>query len=101
MPAKKSAAERPKIAARDIGNLKKIIAALKANAGGLWVREIARQSGLHLDVVRRLLVTYPFLFEEYADFTQYGVRLKIIKLRRGVAEVEDLARYIEFAKKVK
>jgi hypothetical protein len=34
--------------------------------------------------VRRLLDRYPFLFDEYADFTQYRINLKIIKLKQDI-----------------
>lgn len=70
------------ISKRDATNLSKLVAVLKANAGGLWIRELGRQAGLHEEVARRLIKKYPALFEEYADFTPYKIHLKIIRLKR-------------------
>lgn len=85
---------------RDAKNLAKIINALKASTGGLWIREISRQTALHLETVRRLIKKYPFLFEEYADFTQYKINLKIIKLKRIDIDVDNLEKYVKLTKRL-
>jgi DNA-binding IclR family transcriptional regulator len=61
--------------------LKKIISILNKTPNGLWIREIARQSKLHSETVRRLIIKYPQIFIEYADFTPYKINLKLIKLK--------------------
>lgn len=93
-------AAKSKLTARESANLTKIISLLRENAGGLWLREIARQAGMHEETVRRLLRKYPFLFEEYADFTSYKINLKIIKLKNKDMDVTNLERYISIAKKI-
>ena len=59
----------------------KIFHALKQFPGGLWVRELARRTKLHMEVVRRIILKHPDVFQNYADFTNYNINLKIIKLR--------------------
>jgi len=68
----------------EVEHASKIIKVLRKYPYGLWVREIARQSGLHMEQVRRVISKYPELFEEYADFTNYKINLKIIRLKRRV-----------------
>jgi len=92
-----------KIIARDAQNLSKIVAALRGSPGGLWIREIARSAKIHVETARRLIRKYPFLFEEYADFTQYKVRLKLIRLKRtdvDVSSPENLQRYLKMAREL-
>lgn len=60
-----------------------IVNILNAHPGGLWIRELARRTGLHMETVRRLLGKNSHVFMEYADFTRYGINLKIIKLRKS------------------
>jgi len=69
----------------ETARLSKMIHALKSNPGGLWIRELARQTGLHSETVRRLVLKHPKIFVEYADFTKYGINLKIVKLRRATS----------------
>jgi len=66
----------------NIDLLKKIVAILKYQPGGLWIREIARQTSSHPESVRRIISKYPQIFEEYADLTQYGINLKFVRLRK-------------------
>lgn len=83
---------------RDAQNLTKIVAVLKASEGGLWFREIARQTGLHEETARRLIRKYPMLFEEYADFTPYRIRLKIIRLKRKDIDPSNLEKYVKMSR---
>ena len=46
------------------------------------MRELARQAGLHSETVRRIVISHPKIFTEYADFTKYGIKLKIVKLKK-------------------
>jgi DNA-binding IclR family transcriptional regulator len=82
---------------KDIQNLAKIINALKTSPGGLWIREICRQTNLHFETVRRLLDRYSFLFDEYADFTQFRINLKIIRLRHEV-DISRLEKVVRIAR---
>ncbi len=68
----------------EVDHVSRIIKVLKKYPYGLWVREIARQSGLHMEQVRRVILKYPELFEEYADFTNYKINLKIIRLKKKI-----------------
>lgn len=74
MVREKGRKERARLAA--------MVRVLKAHPTGLWIRELARRTGLHMETVRRLVKKYPNTFVEYADFTKYGINLKIVKLRR-------------------
>jgi len=78
--------------------LQKVVAVLTKNPGGLWIREISRQSGVHMESVRRLIKKYPFIFEEYADFTPYKVNFKIIKLRNPRITPENVHKYIDLSR---
>ncbi|MCK5233362.1 MAG: hypothetical protein KAJ91_00950 [Candidatus Aenigmarchaeota archaeon] len=62
--------------------LAKIVSILQRTPGGLWVRELARQAGLHSETTRRIVISHPKIFTEYADFTKYGIKLKIVKLKK-------------------
>ena len=75
-----------KVTKREVEHARKIISVLKEHPYGLWIREIARRSGLHIEQVRRIIEAYPDLFEEYADFTHYKINLKIVRLRKKVSE---------------
>ncbi|MEA2003465.1 MAG: hypothetical protein U9O53_00715 [archaeon] len=70
-----------KITEKERKNLLKLIDVLKANPDGLWIRELARQAKLHMETARRLIMKYPQIFDEYADFTAYRINLKLIKLK--------------------
>ena len=75
----------------------RIIKVLKKHPYGLWIREIARQAGLHMEQVRRIIGAYPEIFEEYADFTNYKINLKIVRLKRNVSErnIEKLLKMLK------
>ncbi len=86
-----------KITSAEVEHTKKVIEVLRDHPYGLWIREIARRSGLHMEQVRRVVSAYPELFEEYADFTTYGINLKIIRLKRRVS-TKNLERLLEILK---
>ncbi|MCK4550615.1 MAG: hypothetical protein KAT91_01550 [Candidatus Aenigmarchaeota archaeon] len=79
---------------KELVNLFKIINILKGTPGGLWVREIARQTKMHMETARRIINKYPKIFEEYADFTNYNINLKIIRLKDANITAKNLARFI-------
>jgi len=74
------------VSRREVEHTSRIIRVLKKHPYGLWIREIARQAGLHMEQVRRIVQSYPEIFEEYADFTNYKINLKIVRLRKKVSE---------------
>ena len=74
-----------KLTRTEVEHTKRIIEVLSEHPYGLWIREIARRAGLHMEQVRRVVSAYPQLFEEYADFTNYGINLKIVRLKRKVS----------------
>ena len=76
-------------------NLLKLIKILKENPTGLWIRELSRQSKLHMETARRLIQKYPQIFEEYADFTPYKINLKLIKLKNEDISEKNLDIAIE------
>ncbi len=88
-----------KVKKKEVEHASRIIRVLKKHPYGLWIREIARQAGLHMEQVRRVIITYPEIFEEYADFTNYNINLKIVRLKRNVSErnVEKLLRMLKEA----
>jgi len=67
----------------ELKRLKKIVSVLEMHPNGLWMREIARQTNLHVEIVKRIISRHTLIFEEYADFTQYNIKLKLIRLRDG------------------
>ncbi len=69
-----------KISTDQLKNVRKMISALRANPGGLWVRELSRRCGIHMETARRIIDRYPQIFRMYADFTAYKINLKIIAL---------------------
>lgn len=74
-----------KLSKRELEHTRKVIEVLREHPYGLWIREIARRTGLHVEQVRRVMASYPTLFEEYADFTSYGINLKIVRLKKKVS----------------
>ena len=69
-----------KLSKDQIRNIRKMIVELRNNPGGLWVREIGRRCGIHMETARRIIERHPQIFREYADFTAYRINLKIIAL---------------------
>ncbi len=69
-----------KISSDQVKNIRKMIVELRNNPGGLWVREIARRCGIHMETARRIIERHPLIFRKYADFTAYRINLKIIAL---------------------
>ena len=74
--------------------MRKLVAELRANPGGLWVREIARRTGIHMETARRLIDRHPQVFREYADFTAYRINLKIIKLADARIDENNFMKFI-------
>ncbi len=89
-----------KIGKKEVEQTSRIIRVLKKHPYGLWIREIARQAGLHMEQVRRIINRYPEIFEEYADFTDYRINLKIVRLKRKVSErnVDKLLKMLKEAR---
>ena len=85
---------------KDMENIGKIISSLKTNPGGLWVREISRQTKLHMETVRRIVNKYPQIFQEYADFTAYKINLKIIRLKHPDINAQNIGKYLEIKARV-
>ncbi len=79
-----------KLTEKERKNLLKLIDILRANPNGLWIREIARQSKIHMETARRLIQKYPQVFEDYADFTAYKINLKLIKLKNENITAKNL-----------
>lgn len=75
-------------------NFIKIFLVLKQHPGGLWIRELARRSSLHMEVVRRLISRHPSVFQNYADFTGYNINLKIIKLKNPQMSPSAIDNYL-------
>ena len=90
----------PKAPEKDMENLVKIAQSLKSNPGGLWVREISRQTKLHMETVRRLITKYPQIFQEYADFTAFKINLKIIRLKHPDINANNIGKYLEIKARV-
>ena len=79
---------------KELVNLFKIIGLLKTASGGLWVREIARQTKMHMETARRIIIKYPKIFEEYADFTSYNINLKIIRLKHQNITPKNISQFV-------
>lgn len=79
-----------KLTEKERKNLLKLIELLKANQGGLWIRELSRQADIHMEIARRLIQKYPQIFEDYADFTVHKINLKLIKLKNENITAKNL-----------
>lgn len=86
---------------KEIEHLVKIVKALKAHPGGLWIRELARQSDMHMESARRIIKQYPQLFQEYADFTAYRINLKIIRLKRPDMSLAEMEKFLQLSRELK
>ena len=85
----------PRTTKKRLSRIKKVISLLNLHEGGLWLREISRQTGIHIEEIRRLIHLYPMLFEEYADFTPYSINLKIIKLKNPNINSTNIDSYLK------
>jgi DNA-binding IclR family transcriptional regulator len=92
--------QETKTSKKEMENMVHIINALKKNPGGLWVRELSRQTKLHMETVRRIVDKYPAVFQEYADFTAYKINLKIIRLANPNIDSKNIGQYLELKKRV-
>ncbi len=73
----------------ELKRLKKIVSVLESHESGLWLREIARQTNLHVETVKRIITKHTLIFDEYADFTQYNIKLKLVRLKPNYKFVFD------------
>ncbi len=89
-----------KLSKKEMEYLGKIVTSLKSNPGGLWVREISRQTKLHMEIVRRMINKYPQIFQEYADFTAYKINLKIIRLKVPDLNANNIEKYLALKSRV-
>jgi len=89
-----------KLSKKEMEYLGKMVTALKSNPGGLWVREISRQTKLHMEIVRRMVNKYPQIFQEYADFTAYKINLKIIRLKVPDLNANNIEKYLDLKSRV-
>ena len=85
----------PRTTKKRLSRIKKTVAVLNNHPGGIWLREISRQTGIHIEEIRRLIALYPMLFEDYADFTPYNINLKIIKLKNQNISPEKVERFLK------
>lgn len=85
---------------KELESLAKVVKVLQSHQGGLWIRELARKSEMHMETARRLIKAHPQLFQEYADFTAYNINLKIIRLKHPNMTVQELAKFLELSKKI-
>lgn len=76
-------------------NIIKVVNVLRMHAGGLWIRELARRCDLHMETVRRIIEAHPMLFADYADFTQYKVNFKILKLKDMKITPQEVVNYLK------
>ena len=79
-------------------NIIKIVKCLKgAEEGWLWIREIARRTGLHHKTVSRLVDTHLAMFVEMQVMEPFNVRM--IRLKPGT-DINGIYRFLSTMEKL-
>jgi len=79
-------------------NIIKIVKCLKgAEEGWLWIREIARRTGLHHKTVSRLVDTHLAMFVDMQAMEPFNVRM--IRLKHGT-DISGIYRFLSTMEKL-
>jgi len=79
-------------------NIIKIVKCLKgAEEGWLWIREIARRTGLHHKTVSRLVDTHLAMFVDMQAMEPFNVRM--IRLKHGT-DINGIYRFLSTMEKL-
>lgn len=90
------------ISGRTKAHIMKIISLLQ-NEGQMHVRGISRTLKIHPMTVSRIIDIYLSPFLEINDINEFGLRAKLIKLRKDKEDITiaDVLKYLDIKKKIK
>lgn len=78
----------------------KVIFLLKEAEDWLHIREIARKTEIHPQTVSNIIDKYLNNFVLVENFNEYGLKVKLIKLKDKNIDLERLIRYLNVISKI-
>jgi DNA-binding IclR family transcriptional regulator len=83
-----------------IKKIGKILLVLKESEDWLHLREISRRTGIHHQTVSEILDKYLNQFILTQNFNEYGLRLKLVKLKDKKVDLKGVLTYLKYMKKI-
>ncbi|MFH8080669.1 MAG: hypothetical protein QXO84_02200 [Candidatus Aenigmatarchaeota archaeon] len=89
-----------KLKQETIKKIGKILLVLKESENWIHLREISRRSGIHHQTVSEILDKYLNQFILTQNFNEYGLRLKLVKLKDKKVDLKSVLLYLKYRNKV-
>jgi len=84
-----------------IKKIGKILFVLKETQDWLHLREISRRTGIHHQTVSEILDKYLNQFILTQNLNEYGLKLKLVKLKNKNVDLKGVLAYLKYMKKIK
>ncbi|MBU5689685.1 MAG: helix-turn-helix domain-containing protein [Candidatus Aenigmatarchaeota archaeon] len=83
-----------------IKKIGKILFVLKESEDWLHLREIGRRTGIHHQTVSEILDKYLNQFILTQNLNDYGLKLKLVKLKDKKVDLKGVLTYLKYMKKI-
>ncbi|MCX8179171.1 MAG: MarR family transcriptional regulator [Candidatus Aenigmarchaeota archaeon] len=83
-----------------IKKINKILFVLKETQDWLHLREISRRTGIHHQTISEILDKYLNQFVLIQNFEEYGLKLKLVKLKDKKVDLKSVLTYLKYMKKI-
>ncbi len=83
-----------------IKKIGKILFVLKETQDWLHLREISRRTGIHHQTVSEILDKYLNQFILTQNLNEYGLKLKLVKLKDKKVDLKGVITYLKYMKKI-
>jgi DNA-binding IclR family transcriptional regulator len=83
-----------------IKKIGKILLVLKESEDWLHLREISRRTGIHHQTVSEILDKYLNQFILTQNLNEYGLKLKLVKIKDKKVDLKGVITYLKYMKKV-
>ncbi|MEM0473399.1 MAG: hypothetical protein QXF88_01610 [Candidatus Aenigmatarchaeota archaeon] len=83
-----------------IKKIGKILFVLKESQDWLHLREISRRTGIHHQTISEILDKYLNQFILTQNLNDYGLKLKLVKLKDSKVDLKGVLTYLKYMKKI-
>jgi DNA-binding IclR family transcriptional regulator len=83
-----------------IKKIGKILLVLKESEDWLHLREISRRTGIHHQTVSEILDKYLNQFILTQNLNEYGLKLKLVKIKDKKVDLKGVITYLKYMKKI-
>lgn len=83
-----------------IKKIGKILIVLKESGDWIHLREISRRTGIHHQTVSEILDKYLNQFILTQNLNEYGLKLKLVKLKDKKVDLKSVLMYLKYMKKI-